>query len=442
MKIYSVNCLPDTVILGKQTEQGVHEVRIDCAPWLARWPELAISVWVTPPGGSAAYPAVTHMEGDLLVWTVSLADTAAPGSGYMEVMGTAEGKKKLSATAVTRILGTTTDTTSEPPEAAQAWVDAVANNAGRAEKAAADAEASAGAAETTRQEAQAQSEAALNAQHAAEAAQAGAEAAAAKAESIRSSVNALYVSATQIYNDGVIPARNEAVAAAKDATENATATAADAVKAETARDTATQAAERAELEASKASEKVNEALTAAKESGEFDGRRGTGILAITSNLSKLNHSDGSVSYVAHYETVKAEAGVEEVLVGDILLKDSLLYTVYRIGKPSAYCRAPVDIKGAIGEDGYSPTVTLTRQSSGVQIEVQNKDGKQTAMVYDGLDGTGGESVSFKVDETLTLENGILSVNTTDKVEQDNTQPITSAGVFAEIGNINALLSTI
>lgn len=51
-------------------------------------------------------------------------------------------------------------------------------------------------------------------------------------------------------------------------------------------------------------------------------------------------------------------------------------------------------------------------------------------------------VQFKTDETLTLKNGILSVNTTDQMEQDNTLPITSAGVFATVGNIEALLKTI
>lgn len=55
--------------------------------------------------------------------------------------------------------------------------------------------------------------------------------------------------------------------------------------------------------------------------------------------------------------------------------------------------------------------------------------------------TGG-GVDFKTDETLKLENGILSVNTTDLMEQNNTLPITSAGVYATVGNIEALLNTI
>ena len=51
-------------------------------------------------------------------------------------------------------------------------------------------------------------------------------------------------------------------------------------------------------------------------------------------------------------------------------------------------------------------------------------------------------VDFETDETMTLNNGVLSVNTTDRMEQDNTLPITSAGVFAAVGNIEALLKTI
>lgn len=51
-------------------------------------------------------------------------------------------------------------------------------------------------------------------------------------------------------------------------------------------------------------------------------------------------------------------------------------------------------------------------------------------------------VNFETDDTLKLENGILSVNTTNNMEQDNTLPMTSAGVYAAVGNIEAILKTI
>lgn len=58
-------------------------------------------------------------------------------------------------------------------------------------------------------------------------------------------------------------------------------------------------------------------------------------------------------------------------------------------------------------------------------------------------GSGGEGgVAFVTDDTLTLKDGVLGVNTAEKVEQDNTLPVTSAAVYTEVGNINALLETI
>ena len=60
----------------------------------------------------------------------------------------------------------------------------------------------------------------------------------------------------------------------------------------------------------------------------------------------------------------------------------------------------------------------------------------------GGSGEGGGGVYFETDETLTLKDGILSVNTADVVEEDNTLPVTSAAVYETVGNINALLATI
>lgn len=61
----------------------------------------------------------------------------------------------------------------------------------------------------------------------------------------------------------------------------------------------------------------------------------------------------------------------------------------------------------------------------------------------GGSGGGGTDISnLKIGETLKIEDGVLSVNTTNDMEQDNTLPITSAGVFATVGNIEALLRTI
>lgn len=43
---------------------------------------------------------------------------------------------------------------------------------------------------------------------------------------------------------------------------------------------------------------------------------------------------------------------------------------------------------------------------------------------------------------IVTEQGALKVETTDNAEEDNTRPITSAGTYTLIGNINTLLQSI
>lgn len=54
---------------------------------------------------------------------------------------------------------------------------------------------------------------------------------------------------------------------------------------------------------------------------------------------------------------------------------------------------------------------------------------------------GDPGTTFVTDETLSLVDGVLRVNTADAVE-DNTLPITAAAVNATVGNIAILLSQI
>lgn len=52
---------------------------------------------------------------------------------------------------------------------------------------------------------------------------------------------------------------------------------------------------------------------------------------------------------------------------------------------------------------------------------------------------GGGGVAFETDDTLTLSNGTLSVNTINAAQEGSTRPITSGAVYEILGNIeNAL----
>lgn len=84
-----------------------------------------------------------------------------------------------------------------------------------------------------------------------------------------------------------------------------------------------------------------------------------------------------------------------------------------------------------------PDVDMT----GVVKSVNGKTPDENGNVEITIPDSGG-NVDFRTDDTLSLKDGVLSVNTTNEMEKDNTLPITSAGVYATVGNIEALLKTI
>lgn len=57
-------------------------------------------------------------------------------------------------------------------------------------------------------------------------------------------------------------------------------------------------------------------------------------------------------------------------------------------------------------------------------------------------GSGGGGYTIGEGLKLDAETNTLSVDTAAAVEKDNTKPVTSAAVYTEVGNINALLATI
>lgn len=97
-------------------------------------------------------------------------------------------------------------------------------------------------------------------------------------------------------------------------------------------------------------------------------------------------------------------------------------------------------------------VTLPPNS---QATAEYADGVLTIGVPRGADGGGGgggvdlyPATKYSLggiivgEDLAVTSTGLLSVVKANKVEQDNTHPITAAAVYTEVGNINALLQTI
>ena len=60
-----------------------------------------------------------------------------------------------------------------------------------------------------------------------------------------------------------------------------------------------------------------------------------------------------------------------------------------------------------------------------------------------LGGTaGGGGIPDRIGAGLKVEESVLMVDTANVVEEDNTKPVTSAAVYVEIGNIEALLASL
>ena len=70
------------------------------------------------------------------------------------------------------------------------------------------------------------------------------------------------------------------------------------------------------------------------------------------------------------------------------------------------------------------------------------DGNAWAPQTGGGGGGGGSSYIIGAGLKYDRDSNTLSVDTTDVPEQDNTKPITSAGVYTKLGNIDVLLGTI
>lgn len=101
------------------------------------------------------------------------------------------------------------------------------------------------------------------------------------------------------------------------------------------------------------------------------------------------------------------------------------------------------------EGSLFPTIPPTaeerlRADMGNLADLTTEDKSSLVSAINEVRRTGGGGTAYTIGHGLKLDakTNTLSVDTADKMEQDNTLPITSAAVYVEVGNINALLKTI
>lgn len=101
-----------------------------------------------------------------------------------------------------------------------------------------------------------------------------------------------------------------------------------------------------------------------------------------------------------------------------------------------------------GDPGADPTLPIWAK---LQSQIGDLDDLQTynkGNLVDAINeasssgGSGGGGYTIGDGLKLDAATNTLSVDTAAAVEKDNTKPVTSAAVYTEVGNINALLATI
>ena len=125
-----------------------------------------------------------------------------------------------------------------------------------------------------------------------------------------------------------------------------------------------------------------------------DGRRGTGILKVTTattSASGTGTGGEAIKYRISLSTVKTEAGVDEVLYGDFLFRSYYVYPVVKVDSSYVYLGAYTSLRGATGAKG-DPGEKGDTGAVGPQGDKGDT----------GKDGNGIAKAVLNADDTLTL----------------------------------------
>lgn len=139
----------------------------------------------------------------------------------------------------------------------------------------------------------------------------------------------------------------------------------------------------------------------------------------------IEPQDGALSYVISADLIKAEGDIAIQVwasIDDTIIKSPVVYG--RVNK--------------IEDNNCTPPSSCSHSNQKVLDKLGENDKGELTFNNSPIGGAG----SYAVGDGLVVKDGVLSVDVAASVERDNTKPITSAAVYTEVGNINALLETI
>ena len=103
-----------------------------------------------------------------------------------------------------------------------------------------------------------------------------------------------------------------------------------------------------------------------------------------------------------------------------------------------------DPSGDASADPFLPVWAQIQKQIGDLDDLKTYNKGNLVQAINEARQSGGGSGGYTIGDGLKLDpdTNTLSVDTAAAVEKDNTKPVTSAAVYTEVGNINALLATI
>lgn len=187
---------------------------------------------------------------------------------------------------------------------------------------------------------------------------------------------------------------------------------------------------------------------------QWDANQTIVISGIPTELVSEVHFCNINSYEAIVVVPQTGDSDIKVRVPNILLQQAQTLMVYVCQESSesesrtlGYLKIPVVQRAKPADYIYTETETFTWKTLDARVKALEEGSISSDQIADAVEeyfaehpATGGSD--FRTDNSLIMKDGLLSVNTTDTMEQDNTLPITSAGVYSIVGNIEVLLKTI
>lgn len=161
-------------------------------------------------------------------------------------------------------------------------------------------------------------------------------------------------------------------------------------------------------------EEVAAQIEAAKENGEL-GARGPGVLKVSTTPTSYTTAIGGKNPLKRMSiaTIKKEADVDEVIIGDNIQHSTYLYRIYYLDSTYAYMDTSQNLKGSTGSagtsaykyaqnGGYTGTEAEFTESLAIAGDIQNHIPSKTSQ----LTNDSGYVTSSKAETwTFTLANG-------------------------------------